>query len=213
MSDLSKSGPDSANAGIPPDIYNAVEPAFKAYNVPDPIWETVVEVESAWNPRAVGDNGSSFGLFQLHRGGQLGNLTPEQAYDPATNARVAAPAIASAYNEVRGFDPHTRYYWLKFAEKSGHPGGNDNDVATQNEAERLYATYTNGTYGSANTSIPASNGSIIGSAGDWINTQVGNYIHDNFVAPLTGGAVKVGIFILAIVLVIAGMWAISRGDQ
>lgn len=49
--------------------------------------------ESRLNPHAEGDyrNGvpTSFGLFQLHRGGELGRLTPEQAFDPQTNADVA----------------------------------------------------------------------------------------------------------------------------
>jgi len=46
-------------------------------------------VESRGNHRAVGDRGTSFGLFQLHRGGMLGNLSPEQACNPVLNARVA----------------------------------------------------------------------------------------------------------------------------
>ena len=54
--------------------------------------------ESGLNPRAKGDyeNGSptSFGAFQLHRGGELGALTPEQAYDPTTNAKVALSRFA-----------------------------------------------------------------------------------------------------------------------
>lgn len=47
------------------------------------------KVESGFNPKAVGDNGTSFGLYQLHEGGELGNLTPQQAFDPSTNAAVA----------------------------------------------------------------------------------------------------------------------------
>lgn len=50
-------------------------------------------VESNLNPNDQGDyvNGipTSFGLFQLHRGGELGTLTPTQAFDPYTNASVA----------------------------------------------------------------------------------------------------------------------------
>jgi cell wall-associated NlpC family hydrolase len=53
---------------------------------------TTALIESGGNPRAVGDSGSSFGLFQLHKGGRLtaAGLTPEQAYDPYTNARASA---------------------------------------------------------------------------------------------------------------------------
>lgn len=52
------------------------------------------QVESGLNPQAIGDSGSSFGVFQLHRGGELGSLTPAQAFDPATNARVALSRFA-----------------------------------------------------------------------------------------------------------------------
>ncbi|MBI2809807.1 MAG: transglycosylase SLT domain-containing protein, partial [Candidatus Melainabacteria bacterium] len=41
-------------------------------------------VESGGNPRAVGDNGHSFGLFQLNSRGELAenHLTPNQAFNP-----------------------------------------------------------------------------------------------------------------------------------
>ena len=42
--------------------------------------------ESRLNPRAVGDKGTSFGLFQLHRGGELGSLSRRQAFNASTNA-------------------------------------------------------------------------------------------------------------------------------
>lgn len=53
-------------------------------------------VESGGNERAVGDGGTSFGLFQLHRGGMLtaAGLTPTQAFNPVTNARVAVASLA-----------------------------------------------------------------------------------------------------------------------
>lgn len=48
-------------------------------------------VESKGNPHAIGDGNTSFGLFQLHKGGELteAHLSPQQAFDPLTNARVA----------------------------------------------------------------------------------------------------------------------------
>ncbi|MCZ4497218.1 MAG: hypothetical protein JWM25_1803, partial [Thermoleophilia bacterium] len=44
----------------------------------------------------VGDGGTSFGLFQLHEGGMLtaAGLTPDQAFDPRTNATVALKSLA-----------------------------------------------------------------------------------------------------------------------
>lgn len=54
-------------------------------------------VESGGNERSVGDQGTSFGLFQLHQGGMLtaAGLTPSQALDPRTNAGVALASLAS----------------------------------------------------------------------------------------------------------------------
>jgi hypothetical protein len=53
-------------------------------------------VESGGNAHAIGDGGTSFGLFQLHEGGMLtaAHLTPEQAFDPATNAHVSIGSLA-----------------------------------------------------------------------------------------------------------------------
>ena len=54
---------------------------------------TAIE-ESNLNPQAVGDGGTSFGLYQLHQGGELGNLSQQQAFNPATNATVALTEMA-----------------------------------------------------------------------------------------------------------------------
>lgn len=68
--------------------------------------------ESGLDPRSKGDFGwfdkagkfhpgkgpgahyTSFGAYQLHETGELGNLTPEQAYNPRTNAEVALAEYA-----------------------------------------------------------------------------------------------------------------------
>lgn len=50
--------------------------------------------ESSWNPNAIGDNGTSFGLMQMHQGGGLGDgYTQEQLLDGPTNFRLAAQYI------------------------------------------------------------------------------------------------------------------------
>jgi LysM repeat protein len=51
--------------------------------------------ESNGNNRAVGDDHSSFGLFQLHKGGLLtdAKLTRDQAFDPLANATVAIASL------------------------------------------------------------------------------------------------------------------------
>ncbi|WP_211897689.1 transglycosylase SLT domain-containing protein [Saccharopolyspora erythraea] len=61
--------------------------------------------ESKLNPRAVGDNGTSFGLYQLHRGGQLGNHTPEWAFNPANNANQALSVMADVARDHPTWSP------------------------------------------------------------------------------------------------------------
>ena len=56
----------------------------------DPVLAVSVAIlESALNPKAVGDNYTSFGLFQLHKGGELGAMSESDAFDPVRNTRVA----------------------------------------------------------------------------------------------------------------------------
>lgn len=61
----------------------------------DPILALAIahQEDPTFNPRAVGDKGTSFGVFQLHRGGELGHLTPEQAFNVTTNANVALSRV------------------------------------------------------------------------------------------------------------------------
>lgn len=60
-------------------------------------WQPLAAIahhESNLNPDAVGDNGTSFGLFQLHQGGALPAGTPvSQAENPQWNAAFAARAV------------------------------------------------------------------------------------------------------------------------
>ena len=52
----------------------------------------VVSCESNWNPQAVGDNGTSFGLAQLHNPETDWGLTVKQAEDPETALETMATA-------------------------------------------------------------------------------------------------------------------------
>lgn len=61
--------------------------------------------ESGFDPNIVGDNGTSFGLFQLHQGGELGSLTPTQAKDPLTNAMTAIQNIADTFKNHPDWSP------------------------------------------------------------------------------------------------------------
>ena len=61
-------------------------------------------VESGGNPRAVGDHGHSFGLFQLNTRGELAehHLNPNQAFNPVTNAQVALSYFKRGHSDNPG---------------------------------------------------------------------------------------------------------------
>src|SRR5262249_18508782 len=85
------------------EILKQIKPVLDKYDVPLPLVAAVIQVESDWNPRALGDNGTSFGLFQLHIGGQAedafrGGHSIDDLYNPEINARYAMPYIASAWD-------------------------------------------------------------------------------------------------------------------
>lgn len=62
-------------------------------------------VESGWNASAVGDNDSSFGLFQLHRGGELGSNTQAWADNPTNNATTALTVVANVAKQHPTWSP------------------------------------------------------------------------------------------------------------
>lgn len=55
---------------------------------------SAVETGGSFNPSIVGDQGTSFGLFQLHQGGELGSNTEAWADNPVNNATRAIGTIA-----------------------------------------------------------------------------------------------------------------------
>lgn len=114
----------------------AIQAAAKKYGIKD--WRALAAVshaESGLNPGAIGDGGSSFGLFQLHQGGALGNMPTSQArqyLDAYRNAEFAARKIREmGIHGLTGRDA-IHAFVTKF-ERPANPTG---------EIERAYAWYT-----------------------------------------------------------------------
>jgi cell wall-associated NlpC family hydrolase len=114
----------------------AIQAAAKKYGIKD--WRALAAVshaESGLNPGAIGDGGSSFGLFQLHQGGALGNMPTSQArqyLDAYKNAEFAARKIREmGIHGLTGRDA-IHAFVTKF-ERPANPAG---------EIERAYKWYT-----------------------------------------------------------------------
>jgi hypothetical protein len=83
----------------------------------------IARYESGLDPNNVGDNGTSIGLFQLHRGGLApASLSDSQLKDPATNARIAIPAMVPAYKQAVNMGLSGSDLLDYVANNSGWPG-------------------------------------------------------------------------------------------
>lgn len=71
------------------------------YNVPPEYILPLIQAESGGNPQAVGDNGASVGLFQLHERGVGYGLTVEERYNPQLQFDRMMPRIKAAYDQGR----------------------------------------------------------------------------------------------------------------
>ncbi|HEY3923792.1 MAG TPA: transglycosylase SLT domain-containing protein [Acidothermaceae bacterium] len=104
------SGVSAPTYGID-QIRTIIDTTAQALGVPPALAEADAIQESGMNPYAVGDSGTSFGEFQLHEGGELGNLPGTlaqqklEAFDPATNAAVALREMAAVYKQNPNADP------------------------------------------------------------------------------------------------------------
>jgi cell wall-associated NlpC family hydrolase len=77
----------------------------KQYNLDPYAMLAVANAESGLDPNNIGDNGSSFGYHQLHIGGALGNITPQQGrqyLNPEQNIATAARLMAKSASGKRG---------------------------------------------------------------------------------------------------------------
>jgi hypothetical protein len=85
----------------------------------------IAGAESGWDPLALGDNGRSFGLFQLYIDGGQGSPWrdhPEVLFNPRFNTQIALPPIAQAewIATARGYQGERWIRWV--CVNSGHPG-------------------------------------------------------------------------------------------
>ena len=97
--------PISSNTNADPDQWDGMLNRIgQKYNVPPLFLKAVMLSESGGRPDAVGDQGHSVGLFQLHDHG-YGSGMGDSRFDPETNADRGAKGLAEAWHagEKAGF--------------------------------------------------------------------------------------------------------------
>lgn len=103
-------------------ITQIITAAAHQYGVAPWVAEDIAQLESHDDPNAIGDHGTSFGLFQLHWGGQGTGYTAAQLKDPILNANIGISHMAAPYQ--KGVSMGLQGYGLLdyVATHSGHPG-------------------------------------------------------------------------------------------
>lgn len=85
-----------------PAPYQAVaQQAASAYGLPLEILDMVISHESSWDPNAVGDQGTSFGLAQIHLPAHP-DVSREQADNPTYAIFWTAKELGAAYKQFNG---------------------------------------------------------------------------------------------------------------
>ena len=186
-------------------VIDAITQAAQTYGVNPRLALAVAYNESSLNPLAIGDNGTSFGLYQLHQGGELGALTPAQAFNPVTNANVALAQIGAVAAANPGLDPGV------IAADAQRPA---NPTAY---AAAIDALYNSPTFMSQLTSVGSSIGSAAGTAiagrsGAGIGGAIGGAVQGVISGGLTGG-ISSGIksIVITALLVAGGIGLIVLG--
>ncbi|PFT69341.1 invasion protein [Bacillus cereus] len=104
-------------------VRNTIKQVSVEHGIPPWIPLSIAFHESKFDPNTVGDQGTSFGLFQLHRGGLAPqDLTNKELKDIETNTRIAISNMKNAYN--RGLQQKLKGIELlkEVANTSGWPG-------------------------------------------------------------------------------------------
>ncbi|MDQ2733025.1 MAG: NlpC/P60 family protein, partial [Armatimonadota bacterium] len=175
--------------------------------------------ESGFDARNVGDGGTSFGLFQLHRGGILpDNWGPEQAFDPTMAAKKTFEASNGGENwkpwHAYGKPDYQRAYdYLSGPGSSLLTGDTGGAAGVQGATQSAQENINNAVVEHLNDNIPnifLSNGKVQASCAHWASmvfrhagAQIGHIVRASALAdamrrqstPVSRGDAQPGDFV------------------
>lgn len=115
--------PIQSNSNANPDQWDSMLNRLgQKYNVPPLFLKAVMLSESGGRPDAIGDNGHSVGLFQLHDHG-YGAGMGDTRFDPETNADRGARGLAEAWHAGEKAGYSGEYAVRAAYDYSFNPGG------------------------------------------------------------------------------------------
>lgn len=164
----------------PPNGLAAIKQAAAANGLDWRPLAAIAHHESGLNPAAVGDQGTSFGLFQLHQGGALPAGTPaSQATNPLWNANFAARQIKGL--NIQGLPVAQQI--AQISRRFERPADPASEIA---DAQRYYQTALAGAPATAGMPAPTAAGADPRAAGR-SGLPTGGSLAPQSLAPLQAG--------------------------
>lgn len=165
--------------------------------------------ESGWNPYAIGDNGHSAGLFQLHDQGAGAGLG-EKRFDPDFASSVMVPRYADAYAQYSGVYSGRELASIVAATAERPLNWDVPTSAARNGYRAAYDFVTGSSNNESAPSSPSSGGTQGGSPSTPSTPSAPSASTSNFGESLGFVAQLGGVLILAIVLLGLGVFLLSR---
>ena len=202
--------------------YNNPGEVFNVAGVPDFIWKSIMETESKGNADAIGDNGTSYGLFQLHQGGGQGDgYSPAQLLDPINNSVIAALSMGAVtkQGQAKGL---TGYDLLQYvAYNGGWPthagrGALNYDPVVKAYEPKLQASYATVTGGGGGGSVVTGGTSSMTGVANNLEGNLKKLATVQSGTDILGAPTRIGIMVviagLGLIFVLVGSKMLAGGS-
>lgn len=198
-------------------IYNIIDTTASESGVDPTLALATAQQESGFNPYAVGDGGTSFGLYQLHQGGLLGSMPPSQATDPQANATKAIANIAGIHNAYPFItDPGTI---AAMAQRPANPTAyaqavdkRINDIQTKGLPTAQVFVPTNQGWGA--TTSPNQTNTKVPTGGNTSGSAAGGTSFNPFNPASWFGYLERFVFmILGVIIIVMGIYMLFNGKS
>lgn len=113
-------------------VASVISRVARSYNIPPEVALALGMYESGLDPTRIGDQGSSFGIYQLHQGGELGKHDQRWAFNVENNAKQALGVVA----QVRA--QHPDWDWGSVVAAAQRPADQAAEAAAVNSIVNNY---------------------------------------------------------------------------
>lgn len=117
-------------------IYDAIEASSNRYNLDPALIAAVIQMESGFNPEAIGDAGKSFGLMQLHVQGAGAGHMPSELLRVEVNVDLGASYLR---HNLDAFDGDLSL--AISAHNQGTHGAQERGIINQGYVDGVLAAY------------------------------------------------------------------------